>query len=413
MNYFILLIVLLYLTLDFSIGAITSSFSLRRFTEDFVRTWPNRIVQISTWTVSLIYLFAAFGKLNSDFFFSSSSCAISVANEIFQMFSPISDSTFLTLAGPVIAGLAVFAEFTIGALLLFKPTRKIAIYLGIPFHIFLGAAGHFRLSATLFAFYLMCAPAETDLALKNNPRWKLLLRLSIAASAVILLMGLTANSMKDSDYLDISAGWYNLALYISFCLLSLIILFPLISNKHIPVATRFAPRTKIQQSLQITSLVFCLAAVFLNGVLPYFGGKTISTFSMFSNLRTESGLGNHFLIPPKAGQLLPYQSDLVFVSYIKPSLEHRNSNAFNRTRLFQLTSHQNYHVPKLELIGRMRRLQSLGVSSGIEIQYRNSLGEVVTTDWLNDPFFNFPDYSAFEVNTMSFRLLHSDNRCTQ
>ena len=39
------------------------------------------------------------------------------------------------------------------------------------------------------------------------------------------------------------------------------------------------------------------AIAVVNGLCPYLGFKTESTFSMFANLRTECGRGNHLLVP--------------------------------------------------------------------------------------------------------------------
>src|SRR5262249_9373608 len=47
-----------------------------------------------------------------------------------------------------------------------------------------------------------------------------------------------------------------------------------------------------------------------NGISPYLGLKTESSFAMFSNLRTEGGKSNHLLIP-NSWQLFDFQKDLV------------------------------------------------------------------------------------------------------
>lgn len=40
-----------------------------------------------------------------------------------------------------------------------------------------------------------------------------------------------------------------------------------------------------------------IALLVLNAISPYVGGRNVSTFTMFSNLQTELGVSNHFLIP--------------------------------------------------------------------------------------------------------------------
>jgi hypothetical protein len=52
------------------------------------------------------------------------------------------------------------------------------------------------------------------------------------------------------------------------------------------------------------------AVVVLNGLSPYLGFKTETSWSMFSNLRTEGGRSNHWVMPTSL-QVFDYQRDLV------------------------------------------------------------------------------------------------------
>lgn len=54
------------------------------------------------------------------------------------------------------------------------------------------------------------------------------------------------------------------------------------------------------------------ALVCVNGLSPYLGAKTETSFSMYSNLRTEGGATNHFLVR-KPLRLFGYQEDLVTI----------------------------------------------------------------------------------------------------
>jgi hypothetical protein len=60
-------------------------------------------------------------------------------------------------------------------------------------------------------------------------------------------------------------------------------------------------------------LWFFPVLIFLNGICPYLGLKTESSYAMFSNLRTEGGISNHFLVPAEA-QIFSFQNDLVEVT---------------------------------------------------------------------------------------------------
>jgi hypothetical protein len=50
--------------------------------------------------------------------------------------------------------------------------------------------------------------------------------------------------------------------------------------------------------------------VVLNGLNPYLGLKTETSWAMFSNLRTEGGQSNHWFVPTSL-QIFDYQHDLV------------------------------------------------------------------------------------------------------
>ena len=52
------------------------------------------------------------------------------------------------------------------------------------------------------------------------------------------------------------------------------------------------------------------ALLVANGFLPYLGAKTETSFAMYSNLRTEGGQTNHWLMPASL-QIWDYQRDLV------------------------------------------------------------------------------------------------------
>jgi hypothetical protein len=50
--------------------------------------------------------------------------------------------------------------------------------------------------------------------------------------------------------------------------------------------------------------------VFLNGLSPYLGLKTENSFAMFSNLRTEGNVSNHYILPASF-QVFDFQKDMV------------------------------------------------------------------------------------------------------
>jgi hypothetical protein len=76
-------------------------------------------------------------------------------------------------------------------------------------------------------------------------------------------------------------------------------------------------------SFSVPGALFLLVPilVFLNGLSPYLGLKTENSFSMFSNLRTEGNVTNHYLVPVSF-QVFDFQKDLVeIVSSTDSSLQ--------------------------------------------------------------------------------------------
>ena len=59
-----------------------------------------------------------------------------------------------------------------------------------------------------------------------------------------------------------------------------------------------------------SGLLVIPALLFANGLMPYLGLKTETSFAMYSNLRTEGGYSNHWLMPASL-QVWDYQRDLV------------------------------------------------------------------------------------------------------
>ncbi|RYF85284.1 MAG: hypothetical protein EOO03_13535 [Chitinophagaceae bacterium] len=87
----------------------------------------------------------------------------------------------------------------------------------------------------------------------------------------------------------------------SLIYISLFIAYLMRSKERAPVLSFTIPRW----SFAIVPVI-----VFLNGLSPYLGLKTENSYSMYSNLRTEGGISNHYLIPAGV-QIFDYQKDLV------------------------------------------------------------------------------------------------------
>lgn len=93
------------------------------------------------------------------------------------------------------------------------------------------------------------------------------------------------------------------------------------------------------------SLLVIPAIVFVNGTLPYLGLKTENSYAMFSNLRTEGGKTNHFIVPVSA-QMFDYQKQVVqILSATDPALQKLADNGVALV-LFEFRNYVSKHQPE-------------------------------------------------------------------
>ena len=80
----------------------------------------------------------------------------------------------------------------------------------------------------------------------------------------------------------------------------------------------------------------------VNGLSPYLGLKTESTFTMFSNLRTEGGYWNHLVVPASV-RVFGYQDQLMRITGSNdPTLQERTRDGTRLVR-FELDRYLRSH----------------------------------------------------------------------
>jgi hypothetical protein len=256
--------------------------------------------------VLILYFFAVFHKLNSDFLNPQVSCA----TELLQY----QNIPFLPLTYEVFAASGYFTiatETAIPILLAFRKTRKAGLLIGVMFHSVLAYSsynGYFDFSSMMFALYFLFTGPELAVYLKNKweflknlqlfnrfSRTRLLITVAVVIAAMALIHKLNYAFPEFSDF-NLFCYWllYNL-LFLSVIIRYLILKS---SSEHGIF------------SLKHPLLWILPAIVFLNGLSPYLGLKTENSFSMFSNLRTEGQVSNHYLIPASF-QVFDYQKEYV------------------------------------------------------------------------------------------------------
>jgi hypothetical protein len=260
-------------------------------------------------TVLVVYGLAVFHKLNSSFFDPQVSCATSQLAKMFELHGFTERSTNLTALGFNI-------YFTLAleiAMLVFLAWRRFAFVgalIGLLFHTAVAWAQFFDFATVVFALYLFFLPWDgLQRAIASLPRWA-----GIGFVAGLIALALTSfyfhGIRKDTDIFG-GPGW-TLTADTLICLFWTLMIWPVLLPVFLSRSVRAgAPRWTG------APLAWLVPAVSLiNGATPYLGLKTVANYSMFSNLRTEGGKTNHFLIPPGRFFLANYQNDLVRVEWV-------------------------------------------------------------------------------------------------
>jgi hypothetical protein len=191
--------------------------------------------------------------------------------------------------------------------------------LGVVFHFILAYSSYnafFDFSSMVFALYALFISPRFFVTLVDAGRKlkgvlsrevppafspaRLLLLLGVWLAGMVAVLLITRRL-----YVPVSYYWY--AFWTGYGLLCIASLGWFMRTK----AGRDAHETG-SFSLSVPGAFFLLVPVlvFLNGLSPYLGLKTENSFSMFSNLRTEGNVTNHYLVPASF-QVFDYQKDVV------------------------------------------------------------------------------------------------------
>lgn len=254
----------------------------------------------------LIYLVAAFHKLNSDFFDAVAGCGAFIINDIGSRVG-LPEVTGSLASATSVGGLAI--EFTLPLLLVSRRTRVAGLVLGLVFHFAIGLSsnpGIYSFSAFVFGMYVVFLPvdrlASLLIVLRAHPWWRYghIAKLS----AIAWIVGLGAAGVR-------WAAWIPVAVAFAVFLLAVLTASP---QRREP-----APRVPSRRLLAVVAVPLVLMVA--NSAGPYVGLHTMRAMTMFSNIATEGGESNHYVVPADV-QIFDYQTDLVeVVSSSSPRLQ--------------------------------------------------------------------------------------------
>ncbi|MGF1508778.1 MAG: hypothetical protein ACFB9M_04660 [Myxococcota bacterium] len=276
--------------------------------------------------VPVLYFWAVFHKLNAGFFNPDASCA---GDLVAALGLPIPDAItgHLWVRWAAI-WMTIFVEALIPVLLLWSRTRTMGVLVGAFFHFIIGLSEYkpyYNFSSVLLALYfLYLSPDDVSRS------WQGLVRRPLAwlqenPFGRFIFFGAALSLAYVLAYLGVFgeySRYYRLAsvgLWVCYGLAFIVFVgFGVWQERE-----RFQVRTPTAwHLLRVPRRQLAIPALFfLNGTLPYLGGKTELALSMFSNLVTEEGRTNHYVVQEPL-YLWPYQSKVVrIVESSEPELE--------------------------------------------------------------------------------------------
>ncbi len=268
--------------------------------------WPT-FRRGARWVLLVFYGFAAFAKLNGDFFDPAVSCARFYANQGLEAIG-------LPGIGPDAPGggllpvAAAGIELAVVPLLLFRRTRAAGVALGMCFHLLISfdLDQHFYdFTAVLLALFTLFLD---DATIDRLAAWQPSERLK----------GLLPGVLVAFVYLSVSdpgSGTAGLVRYGAFVLW--------IPAGSLIVWHSLRPRIGAARHLGAPPAtgVAVAAVALLIGMLPYLGVRTATAWNMYANLSTHDGDSNHLVVPSTATFRLDGHEFVAVVATDDPDLE--------------------------------------------------------------------------------------------
>ena len=276
----------------------------------FEKYFFEKTTLAARWSLAILYFYVVLHKLNFDFYDVEISCGAILFEDIFDRaylfhFDFIRDAFYhhWTFFANLSIYFTLVAESVILILLISNRWRNAGILFGLVFHLILSLNSHngiFSFSAMLFTTFIFFWNDKTTTHFYTN--WIKHLqkfKIGIFVGASVLASLYIANQMF---YFNL----VSLLLWLLFGGMYLLVFCKSLEGIIFINDGQPGSNYKLGWALIIPVLIF------LNGAAPYLGLKTETSFSMFSNLRTEGGSTNHQFIPVST-QIFDFQKDLVSI----------------------------------------------------------------------------------------------------
>lgn len=334
--------------------------------------------------LAVVYFWAAFHKVNSDFLFLEESCAYSFMKRIdktyFDGILPSSITRFSFL--PI---LIVIYEFLIAFFLLFKRSFFGGFFLSLVFHLSLAPLEFIDFSMISISLYTLYLSSFA------NKEWrKSIFRVIpyFVLSQLVLGVALFFIENKGKNSVFYQTQCVFLFFFIGYFLYH--------SFKYLK-GFRYGSIWKLKKSLYIFP-----ALIFLFGSFNYLGLSTAGTFSMFSNLRTEGTSWNHLLVP-RSVRVFDYQNDIYWTL----------SAPKNLLRVNREHPRLNYGTPEIEFHRVLAFWKKEGIDPGGFVYEINDEKKELDKGEL-EVFLRNKNYGVLEKKLLYFRRIqpyYEANEC--
>ena len=275
----------------------------------------------------VMYYFAALAKFNTGFFEYDRGCASALYGDFLRRFPFAPEGDWVR---PLVAWGTILVELAIPIGFTFRKTRPFAVAIGLGFHLVLGLIGYRTFAAIVYVLYFLFL--SDQVAVTANRARSLLgerfgpVRLNrigrglgylfvgcVVMSFMVSAMGFYESKLGPFEFLQLAwVVWIAWSLTLAGLYLATIGLsFIHPRRAHVSRLDRWSGGL----------LILAAGLVFLNGASQYLGLKTKTSFTMYSNLRTEGSEWNHLFVPEWI-RLADFQNDLVeIIQTDEPRLE--------------------------------------------------------------------------------------------
>ncbi len=286
---------------------------------------------IGRWLLIIMYFYGTFHKFNPGFMSMESSCAVPFVNgfPFLQDLLPPGWLEYTAIYGTLILeSIAMFLLFS-------SRSKYYGMLLGMSFHFIIGISGYGTLahfSAFALALHTLFLPSGFGQRIVNEPLVPALLKSApnfrIATVLLVVLQVVFALHLATTRQ-----GVLVNSLFAIFAISLMFLVF-----KYGQMRKEDAPYRLKSPLLALNTLPIWF---FLHCMSPYIGLGTGGTMAMFSGLRTEGGISNHYIVREPIG-LFPYQDKIVYVERAtNPSLQ-KISEGKQAAVMFDLQRHITY-----------------------------------------------------------------------